>query len=232
MSADELRTDPFTWALAKHHVQVVAPRYERRRRLKLMIGLFVGALLATLASWFGVSSLSADSPAAVDYRPESGGSGLITVSDSASYREIIDELRVVLRDRGHDVGVETRLGGDVAVGRLQVEGEGLVVLDPDIDFDNTGTEVAMAADATGNIVVVAPTPQGAVQSIPGLGLRCEVVGMTIAEVRQLAAGLGLQFVVPSGFEFDETTRVVYAETSVTHLVAFVGEPPTLACGDE
>ncbi|MCP4961298.1 MAG: hypothetical protein GY925_18795 [Actinomycetia bacterium] len=224
MAADELRTDPFTWALAKHHTQTVAPRVERARRRRLVARLSIAAVFAAMGSWFVVSSLGAEAPPAVTYEAGADGSGVITVSGDASEREVIDGLREILDDNERDIDV-MMLGARPAVaGRLLPEGDDKMhLLDSDFWYDNTGTQIRLQPGATGTIVVTVAASSSMEQSIPGHDLRCEIVGRTIAEVRAIAADAGYGFRVASGEpEYDDDSIVADGVTNGRELIVFFG----------
>ncbi|MCP3934173.1 MAG: hypothetical protein GY708_02240 [Actinomycetia bacterium] len=226
MAADELRTDPFTWALAKHHTQTVAPRIQRARRRRLVARLSIAAVFAAMGSWFVVSSLGAQAAPAVTYEAGADGSGVISVSGDASEREVIDGLREILDDNERDIGVMTLGARSAVAGRLLPEGnDKMHLLDGNFWYDNTGTSILLESGATGSIVVTIAATDGIEQSIGGHDLRCEVHNKTIAEARAIAADAGYGFRVASGEpDYDDNTRVVDGQTGGGELIVFIGSP--------
>lgn len=224
MAADELRTDPFAWALAKHHVQVVAPRQAKTRRRRLTAMLLSASLLAVIASWIGVSTLSADAPPAAWIEAGSDGGASVGVNAGASEREMIDELRALLRKAELDIEVDSYPVRGPVAGRLLPEGDGMTLVDRDPALDNTGTRIELAADATGTILVTTPAAENETQLLPGLDMRCAVRGLSLAEARRIVSGAGFEISIPGGFDVAETSVVADALTQGSTIYLFFDIP--------
>jgi len=192
MTTDELRADPYAWAFARRHRQMQPELARSRRRLR-GFQVFVGAALVAGLSLFGVSVLSAGSPAVVGVHDAASGGLEVSVQPDAGPSDVVAELRAVIDDRGLGVRVETISGRDLVVGRIIGDGQGVSMLDSDPAMDYTATRVLFDPGANGVVSVVVATDGAWDLFVADMG--CSTYRRPLAEVRGELVARGFDVVV-------------------------------------